>query len=167
MEKAGMLLFAAAACAWDLRQGRIPNGLIVSGLVAGLCRQLAEQGLEGILLFLGGAALPVLLLWMLFVLGMLGAGDIKLLGVMGGFLGLRGSAVCVLGSILAGGVLAAFLMAYRGNLGSRLSCFAAYCRAYARDRKRRPYPRGEQEGGTFYFSIPILISVLFHVGGVY
>lgn len=167
MEKTGMLLFAASACIWDLRRGKIPNGLILSGLAAGLWGQLSRLGLDGVFVFLGGAVLPVILLWVLFVLRMLGAGDIKLLGVMGGFLGIRGSAVCILTSVLAGGVLAAFLMLYRGNLISRLSCFADYCRICARDRKWRVYPEGKEEGGTFCFSIPILISVLLHAGGVY
>lgn len=167
MEKAGMLIIALTACLWDIRTGKIPNELITAGLAAALCWQMAEAGLWGILIFLGGAALPLVSLGALFYFRMLGAGDIKLLAVMGGFLGGYGSACCILGAIVPGGVLAGLLMLIRGSFRSRIRYFLDYCRTFASERVWRGYNQGDLEGGTFHFSIPILISVLLYVGGVY
>ena len=167
MEKAGMLTIALTACLWDMKTGRIPNKLIAAGLTASLCWRVAGAGVWGILFWLGGAAFPLASLGVLFYFRMLGAGDIKLLAVMGGFLGVRGSFRCVAWAIAAGGGLSILLMLGRRNLRSRIRCFLDFCRTVASERIWRGYDQGNLEGGTFHFSIPILISVLLYVGGVY
>ena len=88
---AGWLLSGIVlAAAWDdLRSGRISNQLIVTGLLAGFLCQVVQYKAAGIVLFLGGSLLPLLLFGMLFYFRMLGAGDIKLFCVVGGFLGAK------------------------------------------------------------------------------
>lgn len=167
MEKTVAVLFTLTACAWDVRRGRIPNVLVAIGLAAGLCRQFVEYGVMGLLFFWGGAGIPLLLLGALFYFRMLGAGDIKLLCALGGYLGIRASLYCVAAAVFAGGAIAGVLMISRGNARSRLEYFWRYCRSYAAERTWRAYDKGEKQGGTFYFSIPIFISVLLWAGGVY
>ena len=58
-----LVLLAAGAVRFDLREGRIPNGLILAGLGAGFVWQTIARGPAGILFFLGGAGLPVVFLW--------------------------------------------------------------------------------------------------------
>lgn len=152
------------ACVWDLRTKKIPNCLIGAGLAAGACLQADA---DGVLSFVGGTGIPLLLLGGLFYFRMLGAGDIKLLCAVGGFLGMEDSVRCVLISVLTGGALAGILMLKRRNLMSRLQYFLGYCRDYAKERRWKPYEKGESQGGTFHFSVPILVSVLLFVGGVY
>lgn len=162
-----MLAIAVPAVLTDLRSGRIPNGLIVTGLAVGICWQTAVHDWLGLLLFLGGAGLPVVLLGGLFYFRMLGAGDIKLLAVMGGFLGISKSFFCILAAILAGGAVSFLLVLARRNLMRRIQCFIHYCKEFAYTRKWRPYGEEDLSGGTFCFSIPILISVLLYAGGAY
>lgn len=73
---AGWLLSGIVlAAAWDdLRSGRISNQLIVTGLLAGFLCQVVQYKAAGIVLFLGGSLLPLLLLGMLFIFGCLGQG---------------------------------------------------------------------------------------------
>ena len=43
---------------FDLRKGKIPNELIVIGLIFGCCFQIRQAKAVGLLLFLGGACIP-------------------------------------------------------------------------------------------------------------
>ncbi|MGH8168186.1 MAG: prepilin peptidase, partial [Woeseiaceae bacterium] len=54
---------------------------------------------------LAGLAIGLLMLMPLHVLGRMGAGDIKLLGVVGSILGAWGAVVAGLASMMAGGIL--------------------------------------------------------------
>ena len=97
----GIVLVAA----WDdLRSGRISNQLIVAGLLAGFLCQVVQYKAAGIVLFLGGSLLPLLLLGVLFYFRMLGAGDIKLFCVVGGFLGAMDLLKCMLVAVVFGAV---------------------------------------------------------------
>lgn len=167
MDALFMLAIAAAATFTDLRSGRISNGLILTGFALGICWQAAVYEGLGILMFLGGAGLPVILLGGLFYLRMLGAGDIKLLAVMGGFLGISKSLFCTLAAILAGGAISFLLVLMRRNFRRRIQCLIDYCREFAHTGSWKPYDEGDLSGGTFCFSIPILISVLLYMGGAY
>ena len=86
-----LLLLSGAALFFDLRTGKIPNILILFGLLAACVLRTAVFGAEGVLSFLAGAGFPFLILFLLFHLGMMGAGDIKLLMAAGGLLGWPGS----------------------------------------------------------------------------
>ena len=77
-----------AAVFQDLRKGIISNVLILFGFLGGAVFQLIRLGGFGLILFLGSAAFPVLLFSILYYFRMIGAGDIKLLAALGGFLGI-------------------------------------------------------------------------------
>ncbi len=166
MEKAMVVFFTLVACAGDIQRGRISNGLILWGLTAGLCGQMAEYGAMGLIFFFEGALLPILLLGPLFYFRMLGAGDIKLLCTLGGYAGPQVSLWYVVASIFAGGILAGILIIRRRNFRSRMGVFWSYWKRLATERTWRAYDKGEKQGGTFHFSIPILISVLLWAGGM-
>lgn len=91
-------VFLAAVCALtliaaflDLRTRKLPNWLTVSGFVAALIFHTATGGLAGLgyslLGFLTGFAI-LLLLWLT---GGGGAGDVKLMGALGAWLGWKGT----------------------------------------------------------------------------
>jgi len=71
----------------DLRSRRIPNWLTVSGCLAGIGVHAWISGWRGILLSIEGAALALALLLPLVLLRALGAGDWKLMGAAGAFVG--------------------------------------------------------------------------------
>lgn len=81
------VVISAVAVWMDLRDASVDNGWILFSFIMGLVIQVMEKGPKGGIIFLTGAAVPVILLGILFVLRMLGAGDIKLLCALGGIMG--------------------------------------------------------------------------------
>ncbi|MCI5873337.1 MAG: prepilin peptidase [Clostridiales bacterium] len=82
------MIFVSAVVT-DFRERRISNRLMALGLVIGLILRILGEGGIGIVHFLVNISIPVILLFLLFQLRALGAGDIKLFSVVGGFLELR------------------------------------------------------------------------------
>jgi prepilin peptidase CpaA len=111
MERETYLLAAGTACAlasaaWDLRQGRIPNPLTYGGIIAGLVLQTSLAGWRG---FLDGLAASLVgggIFFLFFLVGGMGAGDVKLMAAIGALTGLRQLVVILLASSIAGGILA-------------------------------------------------------------
>ena len=107
-----ILLVLATVC--DIRSHRIPNPLILAGLVLGLAGH-GWRGGPGLLLSCEGIAVAGLTL-LPYALGGLGAGDVKLLGAVGALMGPTFLLWTLLGTVLAGGLLALAWAARRGVL---------------------------------------------------
>lgn len=101
-----LLAILTTACWFDIRQRRIPNLLIIIGLAAASLAAAITGGLPGILDALTGIAVGLLALLPFFALRLVGAGDVKLVGVVGGFLGVGALPQVLLITFIAGGVLA-------------------------------------------------------------
>ena len=98
-----LLMVVAVRADWLHRI--LPNRLLVSGLAAGLLIS-AVQGPQMLWLGLCGGLCGALLLLPIHALGGMAAGDVKLMGMAGVFLGVPGVFYAVLGTALAGGVMA-------------------------------------------------------------
>lgn len=155
-----------AAVLYDLGSGRIPNSIILAGLGMGLIYQAVWLGPVGILVYFGGILLPVLILGILYYFRMIGAGDIKLLCVAGGFLGPAACFSCIVCSILLGGVISLILTVYYRNLLQRFLYFAAYMEEYARTKTWRSYLQNTESQARFCFSVPVFFSILCYIGGI-
>lgn len=110
--------FLVAAVWQDLRDRRIPNGVIVSGMVFGMCWHVLVPGGLGPLPALAGLMLGLALFLPLYLMRAMGAGDVKLMAMVGVFLGPVDVLGAVLGTFLAGGVIAVLVAARAG--GGRL-----------------------------------------------
>lgn len=161
-----LLLITEAAVLFDLERGRIPNGLIFAGLGLGVIYQYISAGIVGLLLCTGGMILPAVLLGPLYYFRMIGAGDIKLFCVIGGFLGPGICFRCIVQAVLAGGVISLSILLYYGNLTERLFYFMDYIQDYLETGSWKPYLSGVGERARFCFSIPVLFSILCYIGGV-
>jgi len=116
----------AWAVASDVRSRRIPNQLVVLGLLAGFTLQATVTpgaglfsepfGALGLLKAAAGMALGLLLLLPMYALGAMGAGDVKLMAMLGAFLGPLDIVGAGLSSVLAGGVLALLVALCQGSL---------------------------------------------------
>ncbi len=89
----------------DFRERRISNRLIAFGLFIGLILRILGEGSAGIVHFLVNISIPVILLFLLFQLRALGAGDIKLFSVVGGFLETRELLAVIAVAFLAASVI--------------------------------------------------------------
>jgi len=81
-----LLGFLTCAVYTDMTQTRISNRLIVLGLMIGFVFRLWSEGLIGVFFFTVNIFIPVILLFLLFQMRALGAGDIKLFSMLGAFI---------------------------------------------------------------------------------
>ena len=153
---------ALAATAWDLRFQRVPNALtfgaaglafLVSGLVAGV---------GGLVQSLFGCLVGLALFLPLFVVGGLGAGDVKLLAAFGAWLGPTGALLAALWASLVGGVLALVVGAAHGYL---LEAFRNLGVIVSIWRTVGPSPirgvtLGDARGPRIAYAVPISVGAL-------
>ncbi len=107
--------------AWgDLKTRRIPNYLTLGGALAGLGFQLGLHGVPGLSTGLMGMALGFCFLFLPYLWGGLGAGDVKALAALGAWLGPRGIFYVFLYMGISGGLLALAVLWWRGLLWSKI-----------------------------------------------
>lgn len=100
----------AVALVADFRHFRIPNVLILVGIMAGIGYTAWSDGLWYLALLEG--LILLLVLYPFYMIGAFGGGDVKLLAVVGIFLGLEmGVNVAVL-SLMTGAVCSVFKILY-------------------------------------------------------
>jgi prepilin peptidase CpaA len=90
----------------DFRTRKIPNWLTVPAFFAGLVLRTALGGWPGLKASLEGTGLALVLLLPLVLMRALGAGDWKLMGAVGAFLGPVLFLFVLLGSIFVSGLMA-------------------------------------------------------------
>jgi prepilin peptidase CpaA len=100
------LAMTLLAALLDWRSRRIPNWLTVPGLFSGVVVHALIAGVPGALFAFKGAGLALILLLPLVALRALGAGDWKLMGAVGAFVGWQMFLFVLLGSIFASGLMA-------------------------------------------------------------
>src|SRR5262245_59364656 len=111
------LIAVVSIAAWsDLRTRRIPNSITVSGAAAALVLQIALGGIHGAIQSLSGAALGLAIFFALYVVGGMGAGDVKLFGAVGAFAGPQAVVLIFVFTALLGGIAGIALALYRGRL---------------------------------------------------
>ena len=110
------LLTALLGCITDLRSRRIPNALTLGSALGALVFHGVTANLKGLAFASEGWLLPVAVFFLPFALGGLGAGDLKLLGALGAWLGPAHALWLVLYTGVAGGALALLVALARGYL---------------------------------------------------
>ena len=80
-------IYFTLACATDTFKSKIPNLLNVCLLVSGFSISTMTFGLQGFLLSLAGLGLGIGLLLLPYIMGGMGAGDVKALGALGALIG--------------------------------------------------------------------------------
>lgn len=108
-----LFVLLAAAVATDLKNHRIPNLLLWPALSLALMLHMMSGGIDGLITAGGGLALGLAMLLPLYAIGGMGAGDVKLLGIVGSFLGPWGAVVAGLATMMAGAVFGITVIVWR------------------------------------------------------
>lgn len=148
----------------DLQSMKISNRLILVGLVLSLMFGIILGRTSRILHILGNMSFPVIVLYLLYLAGVLGAGDIKLFSVIGGFTNLNTLIHCMMAAFVAGAVIAVVKMLYNRNFGASLMRAFLYLQGLLRGEVRS-YREMREEKNVMHFSVAILIGLLIAKGG--
>lgn len=149
----------AVAVVLDVQTGKISNRLILMGLISSLMFRVWNGGTSQIPIFLGNILVPVILLYLLFVFGALGAGDIKLFSVIGGFTNLTVVLHGIFWSFVTGAVFSVLKMLYHRNFVKSMAQAFSYVRGLLQGNMVA-YPGKNEPQNRIHFSIAILIGLV-------
>ena len=113
---AALLVLAVTCAVTDLWKGRIYNAITYPAIAVGIVLQLALHGWPGLWSGLGGFAVGFFPAFVLFALGGMGGGDVKLLGAVGAIAGSIAATETLILAFLFGGVFALGKLAWHGRL---------------------------------------------------
>lgn len=144
------------AVIYDRVSHRLPNYYLLLGLLVVFVWQIWVAGWGG--LFSAGVGLftGFALFLPFYALGGMAAGDVKLMAVVGSFLGWSGALWAGALSLMAGSLLGIFYLLYKGQLGKLLGRYwvMASLRAYI------PAQEGDAARDRFPYALAIAVGTL-------
>lgn len=166
----GVLLLLLLAASWqDIFYYRIPNILVFSGIVIGLLlHTVLPQGMGGlgILPSLAGLCLGLAILLPLYILRAMGAGDIKLMAMIGAFVGPSSILMITVYVLLAGGILALSVALLRGRFSKLIDNlkFMLFLRLAGTSTMSLPTTKTlDQSAGKLPYGAAIVAGTLFYL----
>jgi Flp pilus assembly protein protease CpaA len=157
MKNIVLLVFLGISVMMDCEKDQIPNWLCIMGAATGLWYRWYENAGLGMVgfgcLFLLGTLIP---LWILHILG---GGDVKLLLMTACYLGMQVKELLIL-SGLCSAVYGIIVLMVRQNAGRRFGLFFAYCRNCVTEHILKPYPFDktnleDKKNGGIHLTYPI------------
>jgi prepilin peptidase CpaA len=155
------LAIAAAACGFDVPTRRIPNWLTFGGAIAAFSFALLVAGPQACGQSVLGWAAGLAIFLPLFLLGGMGAGDVKLLACVGAWLGAPLAMWTALYAALAGGLLAIVVALANGYLRTALDNLYLLV-SHFRVVGVRPHPEltlARSSGPRLPYAVPIAAGV--------
>ena len=108
-----VVICVALAAFTDIRENKIPNWLTLSSALLALTLNFSLSGIQGLVWSFLGIGTGFSLLFLLYLWGGMGAGDVKLLSAVGAFVGPKLVFYTFIWMALIGGVLALTLIIYK------------------------------------------------------
>jgi prepilin peptidase CpaA len=146
-----LLLISAAT---DLRRGRILNIVTYPAMVLGLAHALVT-GTPDLTSSAFGLLVGGLPLYLMFTLGLMGGGDVKLMAAVGAWTGMPFVLTAMFYSIFIGGVCAALMLIWRGHARAVASDLVWVMTPGVSQRHMIP-----ARGGAFPFGVAICAGTL-------
>lgn len=162
-----MLCLAALT---DLKTDHIPNGLTMFGVVTGLTGGLLYR--SNLMQSAASMLLAFLLLYPLFKIGALGAGDIKVFIMIGSFVKIKDMIVVLVAAFVIGAVFSLVKLLIEHNGRERICYFLSYLTDVMRARQWKIYGENMVQDYQLYrtnkihFTVPILFGTALRIGGI-
>jgi prepilin peptidase CpaA len=146
----------------DLRRQKIPNLVTFPTMALALAYHTLAAGLHGLLFSAGGLALGLLLFIIPYLMGGMGAGDVKLMAALGAIFGPKGIVVASLIVVLAGGLYGLVLMALNPRYtGAFLKRLGLTLKTFVLTLQFIPIPPAAEENRPILkFAVPIAVGAL-------
>ena len=119
----GLFVLLVMAAVSDVRFYRIPNWLTFGGMVFAIVYSTfaARTPMTGVQSALGGLGTGLAIMLPFYVLGIMGAGDVKLMAMVGAFIGPYQTLQAILFTCIVGGFAAVAVAIHRRRLGHMLA----------------------------------------------
>ncbi len=145
-----MFLVLLGAAWYDGKEHRIPNWWLGAAFLCGLAVKMlgAQEGRAAAACagYLFRILTGVAVLFPLFLFRMIGAGDIKLIALMAGFLGFGSGLWAIACGCFAGAILSLVKLLVQRNLYQRLTYLFVYFRRMFQTKEIVPYYRADRDG---------------------
>ena len=149
----------------DLREQRIPNLLTLPAAVLAVIYFTVRHGTDGLWSSLAGLGLGYAIWLILYAIGKMGAGDVKLVGAVGALIGPREVAIASLFIAIGGGLYAIVLLAWSGSLGKTIRRYGSMAKALLRTGKVMYLPPVEQaHAPELCYGVAIALGTLLALG---
>ncbi|WP_408895090.1 prepilin peptidase [Paenibacillus taichungensis] len=113
-------LYVIVAFVTDVRSMKIPNRLTVPVTAAGVLAHIIWGGWEGFLISAAGFAIGFGVLFLMYLIGAVGAGDVKLFGGIGVWTGLVFAVHVIIYSVLYAGAIGLVILLFRRDSAKRI-----------------------------------------------
>lgn len=162
-------VFLVVVCLYDYRWRRIPNRLLIIMALTGIGISVYRGGFRGGGFFLLQMSAVMLILYPLFKIGVLGAGDIKLFGVCSGYLPHPKILFFLFISLAFAAIISLIKFIRERNAIERFSYFCEYIMEVWRSGTWHLYIEDNRErvANSIPLAGPVLGSVLLYWGGIY
>ena len=158
-----MVLISSLSAFFDLKVRRIPNWLVFVGATSGLALS-GYHGVNPFIQSMAGLVGGILVLFLPFALGWIGAGDVKFFGVVGALLGVAWLPRVFFYSALSAGLIAiAYVVFGRTQLGSIKSLWTDIKIAVLSLGRVIPDPvhiRSKERGGSVPWGVAFAIGTI-------
>ena len=148
-----LLAVVAWAALWDVMLLRIPNWLLLGGWLLGFG---LSPGAEYVL----KSIFPVAVLWTLWSIGIFGAGDLKLLAVICGYLSFGEWIEFFIYFILSAGGISLLRLILDSDLRIRFSYFFNYCKDVLERKQLILYEGPKKTQSSIPLAVPAFVGYL-------
>ncbi|MDP4094486.1 MAG: A24 family peptidase [Bacillota bacterium] len=149
----------------DVFKNRIKNSITFGFSVLGMLTNLIISGFNGLASSVLGWLFPVVLLFILYALRMLGAGDIKFFSAVGAIAGWHFVIPAIIYSFVFGGIEGLFILVFDKNASNRFNVFYTYVKSCFLSLSLMEYEGFNKSGrdGTFPFMYAAVPGTLFQM----
>lgn len=157
----------------DYKYDRIPNGISVLGTAIGLFFHVRENGWQGICSAGVVILISFCILYPIYRIGGIGAGDVKLLLMTGSFVSADKQFHIVIFSFIIGALLSVEKMISEDNFKERMQYLFSYLMDVLRTGQWKLYGENLNTGSNKYksnkihFALPVCFSVMLGLGGIF
>lgn len=156
----------------DFKYDRIPNALIMLGLLMGFAYRFSGNGLPGAIDSVVSMLISFCLLYPIYRIGGLGGGDVKLFLVTGSFFTAGIQVRIMIYSFITGALISILKVISEKNFRERMKYLFSYLfdvmytgqwKLYGENLKR---DSNEDKRNKIHFALPIYFGVMLELGGM-
>lgn len=165
MKKYAIFVFLSFCAWWDIRKRKIPNPAVLTAIAAfgiacfirGPSGNGVEEAFWGLSLFAGRVILTAVIMFPLFLFRMMGAGDIKAMAVISGYMGWYNGFEIIFYGLAVSAAWSVIYMLRKRILLRRINYFRVYfIRLFLAERMPAYYCAAEDTDGAGFCLAPFL-----------